>query len=61
MLIQKTLDGSHLQDAAYSLNVNRNSRAFSYILEYTDIGKDFRTTLGFVPRTDIRQSTQFVS
>ena len=57
----KALDGTELQDAAYSANVSRNSRTFSYVLDYTDIGKDFRTTLGFVPRTDIRQSTQFVA
>lgn len=57
----KEIGGTHLQDAAYSANVNRNSRAFSYFVDYTDIGKDFRTTLGFVPRTDIRQATHFVS
>ena len=57
----KGLDGTHLQDAAYSANVNRNSRAFSYLIDYADIGKDFRTTLGFVPRTDIRQATQFAA
>lgn len=47
----KEIGGTRLQDAAYSANVNRNSRAFSYFVDYTDIGKDFRTTLGFVPRT----------
>ncbi|MFL5638063.1 MAG: DUF5916 domain-containing protein [Gemmatimonadaceae bacterium] len=57
----KGLDRVHQQDAAYSANLNRNSRAFSYVLDYTDIGKDFRTALGFVPRTDIRQGTQFVA
>jgi len=55
----KGLDGVHQQDAAYSANLTRNSRAFSYVLDYTDIGKDFRTQLGFVPRTDIRQATHF--
>jgi hypothetical protein len=55
------LDGEHLRDAAYSANVNRESRQLSYQLDYTDIGRDFRTTLGFVPRTDIRQASQFVS
>ncbi len=57
----ETVEGTHLRDAAYYANVNRNSRKFNYFLDYTDIGKDFRTTLGFVPRTDIRQSTQFVA
>jgi len=55
------LDGSHLRDAAYSGNISRNSRSFSYVVDYTDIGRDFRTALGFVPRTDIRQATQFAS
>jgi hypothetical protein len=53
------LDRAHLSDAAYSANLNRSSRTFQYILDYSDIGRDFRTTLGFVPRTDIRQATQF--
>jgi len=57
----KNIDGTHLQDAAYSANVNRNSRAFSYFADYTDIGQEFRTTLGFVPRTDIRQATSLAA
>ncbi len=57
----RELDGEHFRDATYTANVNRESRQLSYQLDYTDIGRDFRTTLGFVPRTDIRQSTQFVS
>jgi len=55
------IGGDHVRDAAYSANVSRNSRQLTYQLDYTDIGKDFRTTLGFIPRTDIRQTTQFVS
>lgn len=53
--------GARLNDATYSANLSRDSRQFSYQLDYTDIGKDFRTTLGFVPRTDIRQATQFLT
>lgn len=55
------IGGQRLRDATYSANVGRDSRQFSYQLDYTDIGKDFATTLGFIPRTDIRQATQFVT
>jgi len=55
------VDGTHLDDGAFDANINRNSRTFSYSADYTDIGKDFGTTLGFVPRTDIRQATQFAT
>lgn len=55
------LNGTHLGDGAFDANINRNSRTFSYNADYTDIGRDFRTTLGFVPRTDIRQATQFAT
>jgi uncharacterized protein DUF5916 len=54
-------DGVHLGDGAFNANLTRNSRIFSYTADYTDIGRDFRTELGFVPRTDIRQATQFAS
>jgi hypothetical protein len=55
------IGAERLWDLAYSANLSRNSRQFSYNLDYTDIGKDFRTTLGFIPRTDVRQATQFAS
>jgi len=57
----ESVDGTHLRDATYSANLNRSSRNLNYVLDYTDIGRDFRTALGFVPRTDIRQATQFAS
>jgi hypothetical protein len=57
----ESVDGTHLRDATYSANVTRSSRNLNYVLDYTDIGRDFRTALGFVPRTDIRQATQFAS
>jgi hypothetical protein len=52
--------GGSLRDTAYSAEVNRSGRGFSYQLDYLDIGPEFRTVLGFVPRTDIRQATQFM-
>lgn len=57
----KELDGVDSSDAAYDANLSRSSRTLSYQVDYTDIGKDFQTALGFVPRTDIRQATQFAS
>ena len=57
----ESIDGARLRDATFSANVSRNSRKFSYQLDYTDIGRDFRTTLGFIPRTDIRQATQLAT
>jgi hypothetical protein len=57
----ESLEGEALRDATYSANLTRDSRQFSYQLDYTDIGREFRTALGFVPRTDIRQATQFLT
>jgi len=54
-------DGSELSDAAYSALLGGNGRSFSYSLFYEDIGRDFRTQLGFVPRTDTRLVNQFAS
>jgi len=55
------LDGVHSSDAAYNANLSRSSRTLAYQADYTDIGRDFQTALGFVPRTDIRQASQFAT
>ena len=39
----------------------RSDRELNYDLQYADIGRDFNTELGFVPRTDIRQVYQNAS
>lgn len=39
----------------------RTDREFNYDFQYADIGRDFNTELGFVPRTDIRQAYQNAS
>jgi len=57
----KTIEGVHSTDGAYDANLSRSSRKLAYQVDYTDIGKDFQTALGFVPRTDIRQATQFAT
>jgi hypothetical protein len=57
----RSLDGTSTRDTAFIGNLSRSSRKLSYYLTYQDIGKDFRTALGFVPRTDIRQVAQFAT
>src|SRR5262249_51196196 len=56
----ETTEGESLRDSAYSATLNRSGRKLSYTVSYQDIGPDFRSTLGFVPRTDIRQGTEFL-
>ena len=56
-----SLAGAELRDTAFTASLTRNSRAFSYTGFYQDVGRDFRTQLGFVPRTDIRNLNQFAS
>jgi len=43
------------------LEALRSDRNFNYSGKFLDISSDFDTTLGFLPRTDIRQSTQTAS
>jgi hypothetical protein len=45
---------SDLDGAAFTGMVNRFGRKLRTHLHYLDIGREFRTELGFVPRTDIR-------
>ena len=49
------------RDTAFSASVNRSGRKLSANLSYQDIGPNFHPSLGFVPRIDIRQGTEFVS
>jgi len=49
------------RDSAFSTSLNRSGRKLSVNLNYQDIGANFRPLLGFVPRTDIRQGTEFVA
>src|SRR3954447_19084105 len=49
------------RDTAFSTSVNRSGRKLSVNLSYQDIGANFHPSLGFVPRTDIRQPTEFVA
>lgn len=44
---------------AYNASLLYSSRKFLYSFFYSDRSPSFRTTLGFVPRTDIRQIEQY--
>jgi opacity protein-like surface antigen len=47
-------DDNTLTDEAYNVAINRSGRHFSTHLHYVDYGPDFRSALGFVQRSDIR-------
>jgi hypothetical protein len=57
----KPLTGEELSDTAFSAGISKAGRRLTYQLNYQDVGKDFRVPLGFVPRTDIRQATNFLT
>ncbi|HEX8198230.1 MAG TPA: DUF5916 domain-containing protein [Pyrinomonadaceae bacterium] len=59
--LTKELDGTKLSGPAYLASLTRSGRHFNYDLTYTDRSPNFRSTLGFIPRTDIRQVEQYAS
>ena len=58
-----TLDqqGESFSDTAYSVVFNRSARRLNAHLHYQDIGEEFRTELGFVPRVDVRDAHSQIS
>jgi hypothetical protein len=52
------LDGTRSAGPAYLAYLNRNGLHFNYYGNYVDRNPGFHTDLGFVPRTDIRMTTQ---
>jgi hypothetical protein len=54
-------DGTHLGGPAFLASLNRSGRNFTYSLNYNDRDPEFRSSLGFIPRVDIRQAQQFIS
>ena len=52
------LDGTRSAGPAYIASLNRNGLHFNYFGNYVDRNPGFHTDLGFVPRTDIRMTTQ---
>jgi hypothetical protein len=50
--------GIELEDELWFAQFTRSGRNFSYDAQWIDIGRDFESELGFVPRTDIEQFYQ---
>jgi Domain of unknown function (DUF5916) len=57
----RELDGQHLSGPAFNVSLSRESRHFQDFFNYTDRSPDFRTELGFVPRVDIRDLSNFAT
>jgi hypothetical protein len=57
----RELDGARPSGQAYFAELMRSGRNFNYNARYTDRSPDFRATLGFIPRVDIRQIEQFAN
>jgi hypothetical protein len=55
------LDGTRSAGPAYLAFLNRNGLHFNYFGNYVDRNPGFHTDLGFVPRTDIRMTTQNIN
>jgi len=55
-----TADDAELSGPAYDAELWYGSRRFRYSLEYVDRSPGFRTSLGFIPRVDMRRVGQFV-
>ncbi len=57
----RELDGTQLDGPLFEGELNRSGRKYSQHIHYRDIGRDFRTEAGFVPRTDLRDLHQSAS
>jgi len=55
------LTGERTSGASAYADVSRSGRAFTYELTYADASPNLRTQMGFIPRVDYRQVTQFMS
>jgi hypothetical protein len=51
----RDLSGVDRTGSGYNLNIERSGRDLIYWTNYTERSPDLRTTLGYIPRTDIRQ------
>lgn len=54
-------DGTREAGPAYQVFAERSSRALEFNTKYQDISPGFSTEVGFVPRTDYRQFSNFLS
>lgn len=57
----RLLDGERLDGSAFNFSANQQTRHFQDYFNYTDRSPEFHTDLGFVPRTDIRDLSNFAS
>jgi hypothetical protein len=53
-------DGN-LDGGAYSAELMNNGEHFSYLSKFSQLGADFRTALGFVPRLDVRSMEHYAA
>jgi len=56
----RDLDGARSGGDAWNVDLHRQDRNYSYDLTYIDRSEGFRTDLGFIPRTNIRQLNQYI-
>ncbi len=55
----RPMEGASLDGSAFSLELDRSGRTWGAFVSYEDVSRDFRTPLGFVRRTDLRQVHPF--
>ncbi|HEY3129006.1 MAG TPA: DUF5916 domain-containing protein [Acidobacteriota bacterium] len=55
----RELDGTKLSGPAYLARISHDGKHFNYSTMYTDRSPSFRSQLGFIPRSDIRQFQNF--
>jgi hypothetical protein len=54
-------DGTHFGGDAFNLDLHRQSRNYTFDLQYIDRGEGFHTDLGFVNRVNMRQPQVFLA
>ncbi|MCU1238860.1 MAG: rane associated hydrolase [Candidatus Solibacter sp.] len=54
-------DGTRFGGDAFNFDLHRQSRNYTYDVQYIDRGEGFHTDLGFVTRVDMRQVQQFAA
>ena len=54
----RAADGTRTGGPAYAVNLDYDNRDWSYNLDYVDRSEGFHTSLGYVPRVNVRQFRQ---